>query len=236
MTKLSQRLQKIANMVPQGATVADIGTDHGFLPCWLASERRVKKVIACDVNEQPLELARKNIRELQLEYKISTRLGDGLQVLIPGEVDVVTISGMGGGLMQNILENSPKVVDSLQRIILQPNVGADRIRVWAEKNQWHVAEEDLVLENGRFSIILAIEPGREVPMSAVEIFLGPQLLKKQHPLLGAYINEEWNKTQYIREHLQQTNQPESKKKVRILQQKWESINGVIQCQCGVKIL
>ena len=150
MIKLSQRLQAIANFVPKGAKVADIGTDHGFLPCYLAQSGQAEQVIACDVNAQPLSLAQKNITDYNVADKVSTRLGNGLAVLKPGEVDTVTIAGMGGALMIDILDASPNVVDRLKRIILQPNVGAEAVRVWAEKNRWQIVAEDLVKENDIF--------------------------------------------------------------------------------------
>lgn len=236
MIKLSQRLQAIADMVPEGAKVADIGTDHGFLPCWLAQQKRAELVIACDVNEQPLALAQKNIGDYQVADTVTTRLGNGLQVIKPGEVDVVTIAGMGGSLMLEILEASPSVVDKLRRIILQPNVGAEAIRVWAEKNRWQIVREELVRENDRFSVIIALEPGRSLqPMSAVELYLGPKLLADQHPLLGLYISEEWDKTQKILAQLAQSENEESHRKEKMLRRKWDDINGVIKCRLGVSL-
>ncbi len=235
MIKLSQRLQAIADLVPQGATVADIGTDHGFLPCWLAQQARATKIIACDVNAQPLALAQKNIEDYNVTDMVSTRLGNGLTVLQPGEVNVVTIAGMGGSLMLDILDAAPAVVDRLQRIILQPNIGAEAVRVWAEKNRWQIVREELVRENNRFSVIIALEQGRGKPMSAVELYLGPVLLAEQHPLLGLYISEEWDKTQYVLKQLQQSDSEESQNKAKLLQRKWEDINGVIKCRLGVSL-
>lgn len=235
MIKLSQRLQAIADFVPQDATVADIGTDHGFLPCWLAQQGRAKKIFACDVNAQPLALAQKNIEDYNVTDVVSTRLGNGLTVLQPGEVTVVTIAGMGGSLMLDILDAAPAVVDRLQRIILQPNIGAEAVRVWAEKNRWQIVQESLVRENDRFSVIIALEPGRGKEMSAVELYLGPVLLAEQHPLLGLYISEEWDKTQYVLKQLQQSDSEESRNKAKLLQRKWEDINGVIKCRLGVSL-
>jgi len=235
MITLSQRLQAIADLVPAGKRVADIGTDHGFLPCWLAQQGKAQTVIACDVNVQPLALAQKNIDDYGLTEQVTTRLGDGLTVLSPGEVDVVTIAGMGGSLMIDILEGAPAVVDRLQRIILQPNVGAEQVRIWAEKNRWQIVREDLVRENGHFAVILALEPGRGKPMSAVELYLGPLLLAEQHPLLGLYISEEWEKAQYILEQLKQSDSVESRQKEKLLRRKWDDVNGVIQCRLGVSL-
>jgi len=236
MIKLSQRLQAIADMVPAGAKVADIGTDHGFLPCYLAQSGKAEQVIACDVNAQPLALAQKNIADYNVADKVSTRLGDGLAVIKPGEVDVVTIAGMGGALMIDILDASPLVVDRLKRIVLQPNVGAEAVRIWAEKNRWQIVAEELVKENDIFSVIIVLEQGRSDRfMSAVELYLGPKLLAEHHPLLGLYISEEWEKTQHILEQLSKSDSEESRKKEKQLRQKWEDINGVIKCKLGVTL-
>lgn len=236
MIKLSQRLQAIADLVPQGARVADIGTDHGFLPCYLAQNGQAEQVIACDINAQPLALAQKNITDYSVSDKVSTRLGNGLQVIAPGEVDVVTIAGMGGSLMLDILDAAPQVVDRLKRVILQPNVGAEAVRIWTEKNRWNIVREDLVRENDRFSVIIAIEPGRSLkPMSAVELYLGPELLADQHPLLGLYISEEWEKAQKVLAQLALSDSEESRQKEKMIRRKWDDINGVIKCRFGVSL-
>ena len=236
MIKLSQRLQAIADLVPAGAKVADIGTDHGFLPCYLAQSGKAEMVIACDVNAQPLALAQKNIMDYNVGDKVSTRLGNGLAVLKPGEVDTVTIAGMGGALMIDILDASPMVVDRLKRIVLQPNVGAEAVRIWAEKNRWQIVAEDLIRENDIFSVIIVLEQGRSDRfMSAVELYLGPKLLAEHHPMLGLYISEEWEKTQHILDQLAKSDSEESRKKEKQLRQKWEDINGVIKCKLGVTL-
>ena len=236
MIKLSQRLQAIADLVPAGAKVADIGTDHGFLPCYLAQSGKAELVIACDVNAQPLALAQKNITDYNVGDKVSTRLGNGLAVLNPGEVDTVTIAGMGGALMIDILDASLMVVDRLKRIVLQPNVGAEAVRIWAEKNRWQIVAEDLIRENDIFSVIIVLEQGRSDRfISAVELYLGPKLLAEHHPMLGLYISEEWEKTQHILEQLAKSDSEESRKKEKQLRQKWEDINGVIKCKLGVTL-
>ncbi|MBQ5683759.1 MAG: SAM-dependent methyltransferase [Peptococcaceae bacterium] len=236
MIKLSQRLQAIADFVPQGARVADVGTDHGFLPCYLAQNNHAVKVYACDINAQPLALAQKNVADYNVGEIVSTRLGNGLAVIEPGEVDVVTIAGMGGSLMIEILDAAPLVVDKLNRIVLQPNVGAEAVRIWAEKNRWHIVEEQLVRENDRFSVIIAMEPGRSLnSMTPVELFLGPELLKQQHPLLGLYISEEYDKAQMVLAQLAKSDSEESRHKEQMLKRKWEDVNGVIKCRLGVSL-
>ena len=148
----------------------------------------------------------------------------------PGEVDVVTIAGMGGSLMIEILDAAPLVVDKLKRIILQPNVGAEAVRIWAEKNRWHIVQEELVRENDRFSVIIAMEPGRNLnSMTPAE------LLKQQHPLLGLYISEEWDKAQMVLAQLAKSDSEESRRKEQQIKRKWEDVNGVIKCRLGVSL-
>ena len=94
--RLSSRLERIASMVKDNAVLADIGTDHGFIPVKLVDEGRIQKAIACDLRSGPLERARAHIREYGLENQIETRLSDGLCEIVAGEVDTVLIAGMGG--------------------------------------------------------------------------------------------------------------------------------------------
>lgn len=236
MIHLSQRLQSIADFVPPGSKTADIGTDHGFLPCYLAQQGQAVRCLACDINAQPLAVARKTIQEYGLEAQVETRLGNGLQVIRPGEVEVVTISGMGGSLMVDILEAAPAVVEGLKRLILQPNVAPETIRIWAEKNRWQIVCEDLVRENDRFYVVIVLEPGRSSLMTAVELLIGPKLLADQHPLLGSYVSEEWEKDQRVLRELEKSDREESREKAKLLQRQWEDINGVMKCQMGVNLL
>ena len=110
---LSRRLKAVADFVPQDMICADIGSDHGYLPIYLVGERIIPHAIAADIGKGPLESAALNVRKYHLEDKIELRLGNGLEVLLPNEVSCVTICGMGGGLICEILNNSPQITASL---------------------------------------------------------------------------------------------------------------------------
>ena len=125
---LSRRLQAVADLVPRELICADIGSDHGYLPIYLVGERIIPHAIAADIGKGPLESAAANVRKYDLADKIELRLGNGLTVLRSNEVECVTICGMGGSLMSEILDNSPEVVDALKCMVLEPNVGAQRQR------------------------------------------------------------------------------------------------------------
>lgn len=231
--KLSDRLQSLADLVPAGARVGDIGTDHGQLPCYLIQAGISPQVIAADVNALPLKGAQQLVEALGLEGAIKTRLGDGLSVLHPKEVDVVTISGMGGALMVSILEAAPLVVESLSRLILQPNVGAESLRAWGEMRGWHIVAEELILEDGRFYEVIAFEPGQGPPLTEMERLLGPMLLSQQHPLLVAYLREIKEADGYILSNLALSQSAEAKAKAEALENKWQGIKETIKCQFNV---
>ena len=140
---LDSRLQAIANFVPIGSRVADIGTDHGYLAIELVKKNIATFVIASDKNIGPLEAARKNIQNTDVENRIDLRLGDGLKTLATGEVDVVCIAGMGGTLICDILNESLEIIAKVDKIILQPMNAADKVRQWASENNFYIEDEDL---------------------------------------------------------------------------------------------
>ena len=110
----------IAGCVAGVDSMADIGTDHGYLPVYLVENELVAWAIASDTNQQPLKKAEKIISEQQLKKQIETRLGSGLSVLKPGEVDVIVMAGMGGLLIRDLLEAQPDVARQPKKMVLQP--------------------------------------------------------------------------------------------------------------------
>ena len=105
MVKLSNRLSAVASFVTDGNVLADVGTDHGYIPIYLLQEKRIKKAIAMDINAGPLQRAKEHIALYGLKDYIETRLSDGVEALMPGEADTILIAGMGGGLVMHILED-----------------------------------------------------------------------------------------------------------------------------------
>ena len=171
------RLRSIAEFVPRGSRVADIGTDHAQLAIELIASGRATHVIAADLNVGPLEAARKNISDAGLSKQIETRLGDGLKVLRAGEVDVVCIAGTGGALMCEILSND--ISTTIRRLILQPMNVSDRVRNWLEQNDWEIIDEDLAEVGGIiYEIICAVN--RRLDQTEVT----RQTKRSQSPLLS----------------------------------------------------
>ena len=227
--KLSGRLQAVAKLIGPYSSVADIGSDHAYLPVALIASKNVSFVVAGEVNPGPLKAAKLTIAASGMEDHISARLGDGLQVLAPGEVEAVVIAGMGSAVIRGILERSPEVTGSLRRIICQPMAGAVQMRQWFQKQGWKLVEEDLVLEEGRLYEILAAEPGEMSPMEPMLLEIGPLLWQNRHPLLREHLKRLLQKTRKQSAAMAKSEDPDVLAKREICQEKIRMLEGMIQC-------
>jgi len=194
---LSERLTALSNYVVKGKIVADIGTDHGYLPIYLVQSGVCPRALAADINLKPLEAARKNVMAYALDTKIELRLGNGLQVLRPGEVHVANIAGMGGNTIRNILKAAPGVLAGLERLILQPMGDEEVLRHWLLTNGWKIIDENLVFEDHRLYTIIVCEQGLEKLYDAATLEIGPRLLEQRHPLLPKLVAKLQHKYQSI---------------------------------------
>lgn len=156
MVKLTDRLQLMADCIKKGETMADIGTDHGFLPLYLYEQGICEKVILADVSIGSLNKAKENSRLLCQVGDF--RLGDGLKPIDYNEVDVIVIAGMGGRLMTSILGYDINKSRSFKRFILQPRSGQGELRFWLEKNEFDIRNEFLVREGKFICEVLEVTP------------------------------------------------------------------------------
>lgn len=148
--ELSKRLQAVADLVSEGMSVADVGTDHGYIPIYLVKTGKCKKALAMDVNQGPLLRAKEHIAQHNLSEQIQTRLSDGVRAIKKGECDCVVIAGMGGALTIRILEDGKEVFQSLKEFVLQPQSELVKVRQYLCENGYQVITEDMVLEDGKF--------------------------------------------------------------------------------------
>jgi tRNA (adenine22-N1)-methyltransferase len=180
--KLSNRLEAVANHIPQGARLADIGSDHAYLPCNVVKKGIVPSAVAGEVAEGPFLSALDQVKSEGLTESIAVRKGDGLEVIEPGEVDCITIAGMGGTLISNILERGKSRLKGVKRLILQPNVGSFAVRRWLIDQQWELINEEILKEDGKIYEILVAEKGQPLePYQQMDqeqgILFGPFLMK-----------------------------------------------------------
>lgn len=146
--QLDPRLQLCAGLVKKGAFVADVGTDHAYLPVWLARMGLVSHAIACDLRQGPLEQAAHNIEKYRVEQWVETRLSDGLDKIRPDEVDTVVIAGMGGEVMIQILKKASWLKEE-KNLILQPMTSVDKLRLWLLQQGYQVEKEKAVRAHGK---------------------------------------------------------------------------------------
>ena len=194
--ELSKRLAAVAAMV-QEKTIADIGTDHGYLPIYLVKNKSADKVIACDINKGPLSKAEENISLAGLSGSIETRLAPGLDKISPGEAECITISGMGGMLIISILENGSAVVKTVTRLVLQPQKDISRVRQYIAHIGFRIDNEIMLTEDDRFYTVISAVPGSEPPYTEAELMFGRHLIEKKDPCLKAYIEYRMSKLSNI---------------------------------------
>ena len=199
--ELSKRLYAVAGLVTEGASVADIGTDHGYVPIYLVEEGIARKALAVDVNRGPLERARMHIVGHGLGDKIETRLSDGLREIRPGEVDTIIVSGMGGPLTIRILKDGEAVTDKLEALILQPQSEIARVRRFLVEQGYRIQREDMVFEDGKYYPVMRVVHGDPEPYEAWEYLYGKRLLEERHPVLGEFLLRELRIQESILEQL-----------------------------------
>ena len=188
MRRLKERLYTVATLVPKGARVADIGTDHGHLPIYLIREGICPFCLACDIKEKPLQNAMENIAKSGTP-NIETRLGAGLTPVLPEEVDCITVAGMGGEVISSILEDAPWVRNEKYTLILQPMTSADALRRYLCEKGFIIESETAVEENRKIYSVLKVHFSGE-SLSADEFFCRVGKLTPDTPATVLYIEKQ----------------------------------------------
>ncbi|HFU4202510.1 TPA: tRNA (adenine(22)-N(1))-methyltransferase TrmK [Streptococcus suis] len=178
-TKLSQRLETVASFVPQGARLVDVGSDHAYLPLFLVEKDWINFAIAGEVVQGPYQSALQNVAQAGQTDKISVRLANGLAAVdLSDQVTAVTIAGMGGRLIAEILEAGKDKLQTVERLILQPNNREDDVRRWLVAHDFQLVAEKILEENDKIYEILVAEKGK-ADLTADQLRFGPYLLKEQ---------------------------------------------------------
>lgn len=191
--KLTERLMTIAEMVKKCDVIADIGTDHGYIPIYCVTNNMAKSAIACDINQGPLDIAKENITKYGLDDKIILRLSDGVNKLKKGEADVIVIAGMGGLLINHILEEGKDIIDSSARLILQPMLAQKEVRKYLYENGYDIKRERLAKEGQKlYNIIEAKKSDSEITYSEFDIVVGKRLYEEKDELFDLYTEMRMN--------------------------------------------
>lgn len=184
---ISKRLLCCASMVQPGSRVADIGTDHGYLGIYLLQSGAARHVIACDLRKDPLENARRNAKLFGVDGEMELRLSDGLEKILPDEVDTVVMAGMGGDLIQRILSQCPWRKREGLQFILQPQSAGNVLRRWLCEDGFEIQREEPVQDGHFLYTVMAIRQGEPAPLTPGTEYASPALLASGSPLVGNYL-------------------------------------------------
>ncbi|MDD0976355.1 tRNA (adenine(22)-N(1))-methyltransferase TrmK [Pseudomonas sp. TNT2022 ID681] len=172
------RLERVAAHVPAGARLADIGSDHGYLPVALMRRGAIAAAVAGEVAVTPFHAAARTVRENELEQHVSVRLANGLAAIEAQDgITAVTICGMGGETIRDILENGKARLSGRERLILQPNGGEQALRHWLMDNGYRILHEEMLRENRFDYEIIVAERAEPVAYTPEELYFGPLLMQ-----------------------------------------------------------
>lgn len=220
--KLSRRLAIVADYVPLNSRLADIGSDHAYLPSYLAIQKKIEYAVAGEVVQGPYDSAVQQINGLELNELIQVRLGDGLDVIQPDDrINVITICGMGGGLIRDILtrgKNNHKLSGN-ELLVLQPNIGESLVRKWLSAEHYEIISEKIIEEDDKiYEIIVALPNIDARPLDSREMLFGPELLQAKNDIFYKKWQAELKTKEYILTQLNQAKQTDSDKVNKINQE------------------
>jgi tRNA (adenine22-N1)-methyltransferase len=224
--KLNERLLAVAKMVLEGQPAADIGTDHSYLPVYLIINGVCPSVIATEKARGPFDNACQLVELLSLNRLIDMRLGPGLTVLKPGEAATITMAGMGGRIICDILETSAQVAQASRRLVLQPQKNAPMLRQYLQQNGWRIVAEDIAFDHGFYYEVIAAQPGA-MQLTEDEALFGPCLLAQPHPLLPQYLGLQLADMQTLLAQLEDKTGSEAAKRRSALLNKVKKIESIL---------
>lgn len=207
--ELSQRMQAAADMVTTGNRVCDVGCDHGYVSIYLVQSKKAPHVLAMDVNKGPLMRGEAHVEQFGVKDYITLRLSDGLSAYQKGEADTMLAAGMGGRLLMEILDREPEKTADFKELVLQPQSELPLFRKYLREKGYRIAEEKMVLEDGKFYPMMRAVPSLEEKgcqavrqeketaggqnddiTLAMEDMLGPLLLQERNSVLLLFIRQE----------------------------------------------
>lgn len=192
--ELTPRLRAVAELVPKGAVLADIGTDHAYLPVCLLLEGKIRRAIAADLRSGPLDRAKLTAKEYNCNENIGFRLCDGLSAIAPDEVDAIVIAGMGGETIAAILQAAPWTKNEGYTLILQPMSAQNALRAWLWRNGYGIKQERIICEGDKLYNILSVRYGEAESLSVGEEWAGRQWQGIEQELRSEYLARLLDKT------------------------------------------
>ena len=231
--ELSDRLKTVADMVTKDYIVADVGCDHAYISIYLIENKIAPKVIAMDVNEGPLNIAKNNISMKGYEDKIETRLSDGLEKISVNEVDAIIIAGMGGSLTCKILQESVNKLHSIKELILQPQSELNLVRKLIDKLGFSIIKEKMLIDDGKYYVVIKVVVGEikneekvinDSKVKETQYIYGGYLLEAQDLVLYQYIVEQKEVMTNIKQKLEESNTENAKIRLKEIDEQLNYVN------------
>ncbi len=226
--EISKRLEKVAELVSY-ETIADIGTDHGYVPIYLYQRGKIKKAYACDIRKGPLEKCRANIALYGAGDVIEARLGSGLTPLQPFEAETAIMAGMGGMLIVHILQDSPEVAASLKELVLSPQRDFGEVRKYLHEIGFVIQEEHMLKEDGKPYVLMRCEKGLEKYDREIDYLYGKKLLEQKEPVLKELLLHEAGKYSRLLENLKRNPTENAQKRLPEVEQKLARMKEALEC-------
>ena len=222
--ELTPRLQAVAGLVPRGARLADVGTDHAYLPASLLQQGVIDIAVAADLRPGPLDRARATAERYGLTERISFRLCDGLSGILPEEADTVVIAGMGGETIAAILGAAPWVREEGKRLILQPMSAQEDLRAWLADNGYRIEQEVLSREGETLYVAMLVTAGEMGTMTHAQLWAGRQSREQPDPLRGLWLDKLRGKTARAVEGLRRSSREGDRARLERLEEVLEGLD------------
>ena len=223
---LSPRISMLAEMLPDTESLADIGTDHGWLLSGLVAAGKIQRGIGVEIARGPYDRALANVSAQGYQDRIEIRLGDGLAPLAVGETTACAVAGMGGSTIISILEGRRQVAEGFAWLLLQPMTGARRVRLYLQQNGWRISKEALAGDRGLIYELILASRGEMAPLSPIEAEFGPLILAEKPPILEAAVRQKLQSLRSIVAQLERSDSPASSEKrdaLLIQIREWEAL-------------
>ena len=200
---LDGRLSVCAEFVRPNTRLADVGTDHAYLPIWLAVNGRIRSAVASDIRQKPLASGLENIQKYGCGDIVSVRLCSGLDAILPDEADDIVMAGMGGELIVKLINNAPWLKNPEKRLILQPMTRANIVREYLFENGFEILGETPCTAAGKIYTVICCEyTGKKVDHTVSDTYIG--MLNSSNELACEYMKVILNKLKYKRNGLLHT--------------------------------
>jgi len=229
---LSKRLQAIVSLVPRGSRVADVGTDHGYVPVWLVKENIAASAIAMDIRSGPLNRAAEHVARYGVEDRVELRLSDGLRELLPGEADTIIIAGLGGPLMTEILARGELVAQAAKTLILSPQSDIPGVRIFLRENGYRIDRELFLRDEGKYYTVMAVSRGPARPGRYIDDLYGGYLLDHGDAVLREFLERARERYRALLPGLEASTKEETRKKAESVRRELENMELALQILGG----